>query len=493
MPNDLTTKSGALWVQPDGPNTQVYYLGCHGLDEIAEAFGGIELLRNFEPDGSGWFTSGQTVAPPDPVTFTVNTRLSSVRSLMQTLNCPFSFYALQRDCGRADEFDNYVRGDILTGCRVTNKTKGPIAAMEEDTVSDLSVDVEAWPPVIEVPNLVIDRLTANVLSISDAYCAIPNLDLRCYGACGDSLARGERVVMTGESGAAALVAEIEFSPDSGANFTYSAAPPFDAGDGALSGTYFSMGRDGYRWLLWAEPPADTQGNISYCDDMLGTTWTPVNIGGAVSHGALHGQAVFSLHGRFIFLAGNLGAIWKSTDYGVTWRNVDVAGTLATDYYCTHFADEYYGMAGGNAGIVSITSDGGETWEAGGVVGAGEIMCCWRHDKNRLWVGTDDGELFFSRDGGATWTERTGWVGAGAGMVRGMSWYDDHYGFMVHNIVAGTVGTVFRTINGGYNWEAITTPTNAGLNHIACVSPSLAYAAGDASGGTNVYLKIREGA
>ena len=99
MPNDLTTKSGALWVQPDGPNTVPYFLGCHGLDEIAEAFGSLELLRNFEPNGEGWFVSGQTVGPPEPVTFSVNARLKSVRSWMQQLDCPFSFYALQETAG----------------------------------------------------------------------------------------------------------------------------------------------------------------------------------------------------------------------------------------------------------------------------------------------------------------------------------------------------------------------------------------------------------
>ena len=160
---------------------------------------------------------------------------------MQKLNCPFSFYALQRDCGRADEFSNYVRGDVLTGCRVTNKTKGPIAAMEEDAESALSVDVEAWPPVLEVPNLVIDRLTAPVLAVTGAYCAVPNVDLRCYGGCGDSLEPGAQVLMVGESAPAALLAELGFSSDSGATFTDTASDPFAAGQGAYSGTRFPMG------------------------------------------------------------------------------------------------------------------------------------------------------------------------------------------------------------------------------------------------------------
>jgi len=492
--SDLTTRNGALWVQPDGPNTEVVYLGCHGADEITETMGGIELLRCFTRDGSGWNVTGQTVTPPDPVTVTLNTRLRSVRSYMQKLDCAFSLYLLQRDCGVADEFNNYVRGDVLTHCRVTSKTKGPIASIGEDTESMLSVDVEAWPPVTEIPNLVIDPLTPGALAVTGAYAAVPNMDLRCYGGCGDRLAKGEQVMMVGESAPAALLGEINFSADSGGMFTDTAANPFAAGVGIKGGTRFNMGRDGYRWLIFQEPVVAGQGNISYCDDLLGTTWTAVTIGGAAAaEGSTWGQSVFSLHGRFIFLAGANGSIWKSTNYGVTWTQVEAGTVTAGSYSCVHFADEYYGMAGAAADIIAVTSDGGITWTAATATGGGgDIMCCWRHDKNRMWVGTDDGTLWFSRNGGTSWTQRTGWTGAGVGDVTSMSWVNDHYGFICSD-TAAPVGTVLRTINGGYDWEAITTPTNSGLTNIVAVSESLAYGTGLTNGGTSVYFKVRESA
>ena len=494
MANDLTTRNGALWVQPDGPNTEVVYLGNHGADEITEAMGGLELLRCFTRDGAGWDVTGQTITPPDPVTVTINTRLRSVRSYMQKLDCAFSLYLLQRDCGMADEFNNYVRGDVLKGCRVTGKTKGPVASIEEDAESMLSVDVAAHPPVLEIPNLVIDRLTADTLAVTGAYCAVPNPDRRCYGECGDQLKRGEQVLMVGESAPAALLAELEFSADSGATFTDTASDPFAAGIGAKSGTRFPMGRDGWRWLVWQEVDAAGQGYIAYCDDLLGTAWTTVAIGGAAAgEGSIRGQSVFSLHGRFIFLAGANGSIWKSTDYGLTWTQVEAGVIHAGNYNCVHFADENYGVAGGAADIIAVTTDGGITWNAATPTGSGDdILCCWQHDKNRIWLGTDEGSLYFSRDGGVTWTERTGWAGSGVGDVTGMSWYDDHYGFICSD-TAAPVGTVLRTINGGYDWEAIDTPTNAGLTHIACVAPDLAYGTGLAQGGSSVYFKVRESA
>ena len=53
-----------------------------------------------------------------------------------------------------------------------------------------------------------------------------------------------------------------------------------------------------------------------------------------------------------------------------------------------------------------------------------------------------------------------------------------------------VGTVLRTINGGHDWEAITTPTNVGLNHIQAGSGTLAYAVGKVQGGTGVILRVQ---
>jgi len=286
--------------------------------------------------------------------------------------------------------------------------------------------------------------------------------------------------MVGESAPAALLAELEFSADSGATFTDTASDPFAAGIGAKSGTRFPMGRDGWRWLVWQEVDAAGQGYIAYCDDLLGTAWTTVAIGGAAAgEGSIRGQSVFSLHGRFIFLAGANGSIWKSTDYGLTWTQVEAGVIHAGNYNCVHFADENYGVAGGAADIIAVTTDGGITWNAATPTGSGDdILCCWQHDKNRIWLGTDEGSLYFSRDGGVTWTERTGWAGSGVGDVTGMSWYDDHYGFICSD-TAAPVGTVLRTINGGYDWEAIDTPDQCRTDtHCLCRARSgLRYRAG----------------
>jgi len=110
-------------------------------------------------------------------------------------------------------------------------------------------------------------------------------------------------------------------------------------------------------------------------------------------------------------------------------------------------------------------------------GAADNLCCQRLDRNRMWVGDDDGRLWYSLDGGLTWEERAGWTGSGTGEVRALHFVNDYVGFMVHNSAA-PVGTVLQTINGGYTWRTVPTPTNTGLNAIWAVDSSMFVVVGD---------------
>ena len=122
-------------------------------------------------------------------------------------------------------------------------------------------------------------------------------------------------------------------------------------------------------------------------------------------------------------------------------------------------------------ITAISDDGGKSWTAGttaptGGVDAG-LLCCARLDRNRIWVGTDGGGIWWSDDGSAVWTERTGWVGSGVGDIEDISFVNDHVAWMTRNDAA-ELATVYRTIDGGLTWDALTTPVNLGINQLwAC--------------------------
>lgn len=480
-------KNGALWIQPDGPNSPVHFLGCHDLGDLSVPEGGMELLRCFKPDGSGWDTVGSTETPPDPVTATVTSLLFKEREWLEKVRCPFAIYILHRDCGNADVFSNYDRGEILGWARRASRTYAGLVMREEDVSSTLEVEIEARPPLMDVDALAIDRIATTEAMALNAIDA--NLEQRCYGDCGETLEQGEMVVAAADSAVGPATANVLFSYDEGLTFTPGATDPFGAGLNAMAVVRFPIGRNLVRILAAKMFVGAAQGQVAYSDN-AGATWTIVNVGGvAAGHGATGPKGLFALDQRHIWLASAAGYVYFSEDGGETWA-VQEAGTLTVaDYHFIHFADELHGIAGAPADIIIGTSDGGETWAVlTATGGAGDILCGVALDANRYWIGDDDGKLWFSTDGGAAWTQRTGWTGSATGDVEDLAFVDDFRGFMVHNTVAGP-GVILRTINGGYDWEALDTPPNTGLNCIVAPKANLAYAVGELQAATAVILKI----
>ena len=161
MAKALTARSGALWAQLAGPTSPVYFLGCHDLGDITiPTRGGIELMQCFSPTGQGWDTIGVKESAPGLVTFSIDNLMSKARDLLEDVACPITLYALQRDCGRPDAFDNYVRGIAIENVYVTNhKYAGLVKRMEEAELTH-SVDMEATPDdIYKIQQLTIgDRL-----------------------------------------------------------------------------------------------------------------------------------------------------------------------------------------------------------------------------------------------------------------------------------------------------------------------------------------------
>lgn len=487
MSEALTSKMGRVWIQPGGPNKPVYLLSCVDLGDLAETAGGIELIRCRTEDNK-FKVVASTESPPDPVTTSLNGLLFPERSWLEQQDCPFALYVLMRTAGNAGIFSNYVRGEIVQHARITGKTYAALVEREEDNPSTVEVDIEAWPPILPVNLLNVQRV--GTVETLGALGVAANLDLICAGGELPEVVPGEEIVVSCKSDVSPAVAHVLRSINSGGSFAATAANPFStAARDAVGIVRFMVGKTIARLLAASAPAVGAQGYVSYSDDG-GANWTELPIGGATAaHGLVRPAGLFALDRTRIYHAGAKGYIYRSYDGGENWA-VKEAGVISNkDYAGVHFADESYGIAVTESGVVVLSDDGGESWYAATpVTGTPDLTACWRIDKNRMWVGDEDGVLWFSEDGGASWHQRSGWPGSGTGEVRGLYFVNEYQGFMIHND-ASPKGTVLRTFNGGYDWEALATPTNAGLNAIYGVNQDLAYVTGDASGGTAVILKV----
>lgn len=476
--NVFTTQQGALWVQPGGPNTEPHFLGCVDLGDISEPLGSVDIIRCMDRKG-GWKTVGSTHAPPDVVTTSIDSLTFGVRSWLDKLACEFTLFAMQRECGEADIFTNYVRALALGHARITSLSDKQIVHHVDDKESTQSRDISARPPVIRTGDLTARRqTTGETQNINDVYVYQPiNCDDPCPTpgetalAVTDSTLYNEDVLRTLNGGAAWSILSGE---------------PFSAGEDVISCVAFPISNTVTRLLVAQVAVATNFGRVSYSDDS-GATWTevvfPIN-----GHGAADSGSLFALDQSHVWLGSAKGYVYFSSDGGVTWT-AQTAGTLTVkDVHSVSFADENNGMAGCADDILLVTSDGGVTWAlTSAVTGAGSNINAVAPSGDYWWAATATGELFYSKDDGATWTERS-FSGSGTGTVDDIAWANELIGYAIHN-TAAPLGSILVTINGGFSWKAITTPANSGLNSLAVADWNTVYAVGNVNGGTAVIIKI----
>jgi len=476
----LSTREGALWVQPAGPNTPVYFLGCHDLGDITESMGSVELQRCMNKKG-GWKTVGSLTSPPDAVTTSIENLTFSVRDWLEKLSCEFTLFHLHRECGEPDIFNNYKRALILNNARVTSIVNKGLAHHSDEVGSTQSRDIEAWPPLIRTGDLTLRRqTTSETKDINDMYTYVP---VNCLVDCP---APGLTALAVTDS--STYDEDVLRTLDGGATWTILAGEPFVKGENVITCCAFPISSTITRLLVGQIAVATNTGRVSYSDDN-GATWAEVVFTGINGHGAGGHNSLFALDQGHIWLASAKGYIYFSSDGGATWVK-QTQGTLSIkDGKSIYFADESNGMAGFNDDIIMKTSDGGLTWSLTAAVTGGGVGChinAIYKAGDFWWVGTETGKLFYSNDVGATWTERT-FPNSGVGKVADLVFANDLVGYLLRNSAA-PLGEILVTINGGYTWRAMVTPANSGLNSLAVADENTVYACGDANGGTAVILK-----
>jgi photosystem II stability/assembly factor-like uncharacterized protein len=490
----------SIWVQPDGPNTVPRFLGCHAMGDITIPFGDKTLVYCPDPSAHGKFKVVASYrGEPGDITTSISTTIGSVADYLEQVSeqgCPFTLFIHKVDCGRRDTFANYTRSFVLGDVDVTQHTLSNLAARdpgdegESEQSFDLSAEdfysVRGGGGALNVDS----QSIAETTSLNDiATCN----ERQCSGDCGDAKDPCDDMIVGSDApaGSATVAGDVYYTSTGGGTWSLSPMDPFDGGEDVISVACFSISSTVTRWLVAREAVAGEAAMVAYSDDS-GVTWTEVTVGSTNAEGANAEGALFAMDQYHIWLVTDGGSIFFSADGGVTWTEQDAGIATAQDLNEVWFADEDNGMAVGDSDAVVTTSDGGTTWSAATATGdGGNLNCCTENAGGDLWwVGTSNGRLYYSDDHGTTWTRRAGFAGDAVGQVRDIEFASPLIGYMIRN-TAAPVGVVLRTIDGGYNWESQTTPTNAGLNSVIACDTNLAFAVGEAYSGNGVVLKISE--
>jgi photosystem II stability/assembly factor-like uncharacterized protein len=184
----------------------------------------------------------------------------------------------------------------------------------------------------------------------------------------------------------------------------------------------------------------------------GQSWQPRNLGlGTRSVSTL----IISGRNKDILLAGTLGGgLYRSDNGGDSWqswrRGLESPASYVTELVASDDGRTIYFGASGDG--VYRSANWGEDWQlaSSGLDRQADISALTLGGSNdqMLWLGTSDGELFQSIDGGNSWSKKGLDVGALSFTALTLG---DTQGQV---IFAGTDKGVYRSSDGGENWQAL---------------------------------------
>ena len=474
MSDSFGTRQGSLWIQLNGPNTEPVLLSCKDLGDVEEPAGDIKPVLCQSPNG-GWETKGSLQSPPDNVSTSIDALLFPEVDALERIVCKFGLFAIET-MGRVDIISGASRVLGMMNCRLKTRKYSKLVAREDEESSMLSVDVVADNPMVKTGMLKLARMTTTfTLALNDA--AVLTED-NCFP--------GKKGFYVGD-GAVAAKAPVDKSVNYGVTWAASATQPFAVNENIESVAVVRLNSTTNRIIAALKAPVGAQGKIAYSDDN-GTTWTVVNVGGAAAgHGALDAGALFALDRTHVWLASNLGYIYFSADAGVTWSVQSSGATVQPLHGIAFDKTGVFGMAVGATDAILYTVNGGQSWTLATATGDGGVLNSVSYSGSFWWIGTASGKLYYSNDGGVTWTARTTFTGYGTGSIDDVLFANQLVGFALHN-TAAPVGTIMRTLDGGFTWEDLTTPSNSGLNALALANENFVIAVGEANAGTGVVIK-----
>ena len=506
-----TNDSGAAFIQLEGvgPN-DLTYLGCHDFGDMEEPRGDVERTYCPDPRQRGaWVVQTRSQGASGEVTFDVTLplgRTADAIELASRTRCSSPMYVAFNQCAQRNLFGNWQRAMVIKAPLITSASRSNYAGRNADGAAPPEASKTFSFSASEVVDVFELEATRRAVAATVEATDIHFVDFwQCLGACGKYVAPATYgVAVTVAAGAAKALVYV--TANGGVTWTATAAQPLAVALD-LSSVLYIMLPNGTRRIIAARgttlagTPAQ---NIVSDDD--GATWSTVNVG-AVNTEFVPGRGLMTYDGQHIFAvtdtgAGAAGNIYKSSDWGATWTLMFSGAGDALNYVYT--LNEKHALAVGDTNEILVTRDGGVIWTA--VTGpaaqaAVDALCCGMASDLIWYVGYEDGDLYYTADGGTTWEllvlELP--VGFTCAHVYAIRLTDEHNVWLGVSLNDGAddFGAVMRSVSGGAprQWETWLYPEAAtagdGATGLAAVNYNKAFTAGHVGTTTATILEIAE--
>lgn len=429
-----------------GQNAQYMRIGGVTVPE----FGTIDPIYVPDPmDDDAYRLVGRKLNVPDleAATITFLEKHGSLPRQLQRMGC-FNVYEYTGACADLSDpisgWDDYIL--VYSTAIVETKDLGDRSTFDADDQVEDSIPVKL-AAIFPVGKLSFGDQAASIITLEaiDVVYADPDSCADC-GALNDGL-QWIYAITTSSGATPGTAPRLIYTIDGGINWVQSTV----TGLGDIENPS-GIEVVGNRLVVYTRTAGGATTSGYYWSDInqktgVPGTWTKVTSGFVASFQVYD---MFVLSPREFFFSADGGYIYKGTDVTAGVTVISPGNATSTAMRRIHGKDEVL-VAVGGSGVVIKSTNRGVTWyttttfpivatlQAVAVVGP-----------DLYWVGAANGTMWYTRNGGETWTQKT-FAGSGTpGQVRDIVFLNDEVGYMTYDDSTPTA-YIYSTWIGGETW------------------------------------------
>lgn len=467
----------------------LFKFGSNIIESLSKSKGGLNAIYSKNPVSNQAEIVGTYRSAPElgEMPFRERALWAAANYLERVFDgdCRQVFIIKLDPCGAADDLNVWDSLWLVEGMRLNDISIEALQTFDESAPVEMTgtFSVLNWNRVLPI------RFTAEADSTVLAEVVdIIYADLRSCGTCGRYSDGCEAIyaLVRANSGSPGLSAQLAYRVrDGGAYSTedIDALGGLTANALAAAGRYLIVVSEAAGKHVYATKPTKAGQSIA---------WSSVS-SGYQSGGSP--RALYVKSPSEVFIAGAGGYIYKSEDFTSAVEVAHDASLTVQNFNAIHGAGQVV-VAVGDTGAILMSINNGESYSTiDHSFGAVDLLSVWCINSNQWYVGDELGQLWYTDDQGATFTQRSLPDQSNLSAVLDIVFSPDsqEVGYIALQ-TNGNAGLVYRTVTGGRNWftdaPAIDQlPANEKINAVAACGINAVVAGGKKAGSTDGLIAV----